>query len=126
MDKKKIGALLAAKRTALGLTSQEMGMEIGCNRTTIDRMERGDTCIKRSKLTRIAQAYGVPATELANMCGYDMDGVPGYEADIEIAVTADDLKFLLTVAEGLKAPLNISLIRELLKRRQQPSTQPQA
>jgi len=117
MDKKKIGEVLTPKREQLGLSFQEMGERIGCNRTTIMRIENGTSNIRRGNLLNIARAYEIELKELAALCGYQLDQLPVI-ADSQIIASVADLEFLITVARGLEKPMSIALIRELLKCRQ--------
>lgn len=118
MDKKKIGISLRTKREALGITHQDMGKKIGCDRTTVFRMENGTCAIRKTKILAIARGYEIEPQELADLCGLTIDGVSHFSPDdLEVTATVEDFEFLITVARGLQRPMNISLIRELLKSR---------
>ncbi len=119
MDKKKVGEILSAKRTGLGLSSEEMAQRIQCNRTTVERMENGTTTVMRTKLSRIAHAYEMGTKELAELCGYPVESLTADLNDAQITASVSDLEFLLTVARGLQTPMNLNVIRELLRRRQE-------
>ncbi|MDP1625435.1 MAG: helix-turn-helix transcriptional regulator [bacterium] len=115
MDKKKVGAFLAGKRLVLGLSEKQMSNLLGCNRTTVMRIEKGLSGIRRNNVANVAQAYQVSIKELTEMCDYETSHVP----DAPMLVTTEDLKFLVTVSEGLKTPMSMTLIYGLLSHRKQ-------
>ncbi len=120
MDKKEIGSLLKTKREALGLTPADMGRKIRCDRTTVERWERGITAIPSTKMSTIARAYEIDVQELAELCGFSADEFPHVGSDdSDVCATVEDLEFLITVARGLQKPMSIRVIRELLKCRKQ-------
>lgn len=123
MDKKKIGDFLKTRRIQLGLTPQEMALRVGCNRTTIIRWENGRRAILRTKVVPVAKAFEIAVSELATFCGYSPAEIPSngspQNCDSNISVTINDLKFLITIAEGLHSPMNLSMVRDLLQRRQE-------
>lgn len=119
MDKIKVGEVLRAKRIKLGLSIEEMAQRVQCNRTTLQRMESGETKIVRTKLSRIAHAYEMGMKELAGFCDYSVQALTTDLNDAQITASVSDLEFLLTVARGLQTPMNLEVIRELLLRRQE-------
>jgi transcriptional regulator with XRE-family HTH domain len=118
MDNKKIGELLVGKRTSIGLTPMEMAERIGCNRTTVERWEKGETHVPRNKVTKIARAYEMQSRELAELCGFPFELLTADLRESEIFASSEDLEFLLTIARGLKTPMSLAVIRDLLKCRQ--------
>ena len=126
MDKNEIGEMLKVNRLKQNIKPEEMAIRLGCNRTTLVRMENGTSSIARSKISLVAQAYGIEATELAKSLGYS-DYVTGESApfnvdsDSKILATVEDLEFLLGVARVLQTPMNLMTIRDLLKCRQPKS-----
>lgn len=119
MNKKEIGEMLRTKREQLGLSSEEMARRIECNRTTVERTENGVTAVPRSKLSRIARAYELSTSMLAMACGYPVESLKKDLDDTQIFARTNDLEFLLTVARGLQTPMNLNMIRDLLRRRQE-------
>jgi len=121
MDRKEIGEMLREKRRDLRVTPQNMANRMSCNRTTIARMESGTSKILRSKVAIVAQAYGIEPVSLATQLGYEgwtSTQFPIHTSEAEIKATVQDLEYLITVARGLQTPMNITMIRDLIKCRQ--------
>jgi transcriptional regulator with XRE-family HTH domain len=124
-NRREVGEMLRVRRLELQVAPQEMANRLGCNRTTIVRMEYGTSKIYRSKVALVAQAYGIEPTLLATKLGYT-----GYDPmlfpklpEMEIRATVEDLEYLITVARGLQTPMNFGMIMDLLKCRQPKPTQ---
>ncbi len=116
MDKKKVGEFLASKRHQLGFNPGQMAKRANCNRTTIERMEKGMSRIPRSKVAVLAQAYEIEVSELCTLCGYPVINASA-GTDSEITASIADLEFLIEVSRGLKKPITLTMISEILKRR---------
>jgi transcriptional regulator with XRE-family HTH domain len=114
MDKELVGKFLAAKRKEHGLTYLKTAHLIGCNPTTILRMENGISRITPRNVQYIAKAYMVDPLELAKLCGYPASVIGDLDQKSEPTVTADDLEFLLTLVRGNGKPMPLSLIEGLL------------
>ena len=117
MDKKKVGIRLKTRREELKITSADMAKKIGCDRTTVERQEKGLSTIRKGKMRTIANAYEIDPEEFAELCGFSVDELPSLcnTEDLEVSATVEDLEFLITVVRGLEKPMNIRLILELLK-----------
>ena len=116
MKTEKIGQVLSSKRNLLGIKITEIALAVGCNRTTIERWEKGLTRIPQTKITRAAQAYKIDPKELAELCDYPIFAIPSYPViDDSTKVTADDLEFVLDVAKRLQKPMSLSTLLELLQ-----------
>ncbi len=64
-----IGENVRSRRTALGLTQEELGERLGLHRTAIGAIERGRTSPTITTLRLIAEALGMRLTDLFD--GYD-------------------------------------------------------
>jgi ribosome-binding protein aMBF1 (putative translation factor) len=53
------GELLRERRKELGMTQKELAQRVSCERTYINRIEKGDTDMQLSSFIRIASALGV-------------------------------------------------------------------
>ena len=111
MNKNKVGEVLSARRSKLGLSVQEMAQRIECNRTTVERMEHGTVAVVRTKISRIARAYEMGTIELAELCDYPAQSLTEDLHDLQITASVSDLEFLIGVARGPQAPMNLSMIR---------------
>lgn len=96
MDKKKVGIRLKTRREELKITTTDIAKKIGCDRTTVERQEKGISTISKGKMRTIANAYEIDPEEFAELCGFSVDELP-------------------SSCNTLEKPMNIRLIRELLK-----------
>lgn len=64
MDQKKVGRLLAALRTDLGMTQQQLGAQLGVSNKTVSKWETGMGCPDVSILPDVARILGVRVEHL--------------------------------------------------------------
>ncbi len=64
MDMGKIGAFLAALRTGMGLTQQQLGEQLGVTNKTVSRWETGAYLPPAEMLLQLSALYGVSINEL--------------------------------------------------------------
>ena len=53
------GEVLKTRRKEIGMTQQQLADEVGCQRTYLSRIEKGETDIQLSSFIRIARALGL-------------------------------------------------------------------
>lgn len=53
------GEVLRERRRELGMTQKELAESVGCERTYINRIEKGETDMQLSSFLRLADALGV-------------------------------------------------------------------
>lgn len=53
------GEVLKDRRKEIGMTQNELAQRIGCKRTYINRVEKGETDLQLSSFLRIAKALGI-------------------------------------------------------------------
>ncbi|KZX53504.1 hypothetical protein A3709_10285 [Halioglobus sp. HI00S01] len=71
----KLGKVIARRRKAMGLTSQEsLAAEVGLHRTYIGAIERGERNISLENLVSISAALGLPLSRLLDEAEHS--GVP--------------------------------------------------
>lgn len=66
----RIGEVIRARRTALGLSQEEFADRSDHHRTYIGFLERGERCPNVATLERIAGALGVKVSDLVKEAGY--------------------------------------------------------
>jgi transcriptional regulator with XRE-family HTH domain len=59
-----LSAALLARRLALGLTQEAVGLEIGMSQSQYSRIERGEVNVKFRTLVRVARALDASPSEL--------------------------------------------------------------
>lgn len=127
----KFGRWFTKKRKAQGKSQADLNRELGVTPATINRIEKGQMDPPRKRLPQFAQALGVTYEEIKAVC-IDCFGDHRFrEAEArlnrqnerEFFVTVDDLKHLVTFAEGLAQPMTISVVVKLLRLRCPPSSQ---
>ena len=58
------GRNLARRRTASGLSQEELGVRASLHRTAVGQLERGERVARTDTLVKLAGSLGVPAEEL--------------------------------------------------------------
>ncbi len=58
------GHLIAAKRKNKGLDQKQFAARLGIQQPALSRIERGDSAVNTSMLVKLADALGVPPSEL--------------------------------------------------------------
>ena len=53
------GEVLKGRRKEIGMTQNELAQRIGCKRTYINRIEKGETDLQLSSFIRITKALGI-------------------------------------------------------------------
>lgn len=78
----KIGDRIYERRDALGLTLEDVAVELGVNRSTVKRYESGETT--RIPLSRIRQLAGILKTTPEYLLGLDdrQDEIPAFDEDV--------------------------------------------
>ncbi len=127
-----VGKFLRAKRKVLGLTMAQIAFKAGIlslNQIAIYKIETGKKGVRISEIRPLSQAYGVEADDLLMRTGYSPEEHVDYLKNVppesnllgvinhNRPVTTEDLKFLITVSEGLSSPLDLGQVVQLLSRR---------
>lgn len=78
----KIGDRIYERRDTLGLTLEDIAVELGVNRSTVKRYESGETT--RIPLNRIRQLAGILKTTPEYLLGLDdrQDEIPAFDEDV--------------------------------------------
>lgn len=71
MQARELGNLLRGRRLELGLSTHQLGAQVGVRQSTIVRIEKGRFASPRpDKLARIAKALGITSTDIYAQAGY--------------------------------------------------------
>ena len=71
MQAQELGNLLRGRRLELGLSTHQLGAQVGVRQSTIVRIEKGRFASPRpDKLARIAKALGIRSTDIYAQAGY--------------------------------------------------------
>ncbi len=144
-EKKTLKLMVTEYRRKHRLNKGKFGEAAGVHFTTVNKAEKGEldkdySTANGQKKAGVARAI----SRLANACGEDPvpflhasglgEVVPTFGptlgeirerpgAIFNMTIAKDDLDYLLTVVAGLKQPLTLALVVELLRRREQASAE---
>ncbi len=125
----KVGKFLRARRQVLDLTMAKVAMKTGvlslCQ-MAIFKIEKGIKGVRLCDVLPLSMGYGVEVKKLLEITGYSQEELDSYlksvpptpevlgRINLDRPVTTDDLKYLISVSDGLKTPLNLSQVIQLL------------
>ena len=70
-----IGLTVRKYRTVAGISQEELGARIDCDKNTIGKIERGETDVKLSTLDRLTSGLGIPFSRLIRESEKSASGV---------------------------------------------------
>jgi len=72
----KLGALIAAKRTSMNMSQEELGLRSGIHRSYISEIERGQRNFTIKVLAQIAECLSLSMSQLMKQAGSGADDAP--------------------------------------------------
>ena len=138
MSTQTLAEFLRSARARIGKKTRDIAAEVGSNRTTIERWERGITKkIHPGFSAAIARAYNVPEQDILSFIGIksvqrssnnlfnfdDIANVVSVLVKIQPSFTSSQLKFLLEAKVKLDIPMSEGLAKELLQAQSQSAVQ---
>lgn len=104
-----IGEKIKARRTELGMTTEELGRLIGVQRSAITKYEKGKVDLKSSQIEKIARALDVPSVSLlsdddpdqARLEALHQNPRLGLLFDRSRKMTDKDIDFMLQMADRI-------------------------
>ncbi len=129
----KVGKFLRTRRLILDLTMAQIAFRAGTlslSQMAIYKIENGIKGVRLSDVKPLSVAYGLEVNELLNLTGYSHEEFADYlrnapqdplvseRVNSDKLVTTEDLRFLVTISEGLSDPMNLGQVIQLLSRRQ--------
>lgn len=94
----RIGAVIRARREALGLSQGDLGTRVGVGRTSITMIERGGQGLMVHQLVRIASALRTTPSTLLNEAGHE----PQFDLEEPKVITHELHDLLLELARPVR------------------------
>lgn len=70
----RIGLTVRKYRTVIGISQEELGARINCDKNTIGKIERGESDVKLSTLKRVTKGLDLPCSRLIRESEHGLSG----------------------------------------------------